>query len=229
MKHTVSTLINSRKLFFGNMLLLLLLSILSLTLFGRSIAFIPSNAYHPFWLNVFFINYTFIGNGLFVICMAAVIMIRFKKMREGTALLYGFIFSDIIIQVLKNINHISQPALFIEQGQYIFSPADISTGSFISGHTTIAFAWITVLVLIIKNPVWQLPLLAAAILLGYSRIYLAQHFLMDIVIAAVTGTISGIAGVYLAYYSKGYQFHFKKLVSIHKNRMIPAGENIQPV
>lgn len=232
MNHNMQTLINSRKLFFQIMLLLLAAAFLLWLFFGKTFASVSLHDPHPFWLNVFFINYTFMGNGLFVVCLALVLIFRFKKNQQGIAILYGFFLSVVVIQLLKNIDNLSNPVISFEQGQTVFTANNISLidlGSFISGHTTIAFALATVLSLTIKNSKWQLLLLAAALLLGYSRIYLEQAFLPGIIIAAVVGTVSGITAVYLAYYFKGYGYYFQKSFRMHKRVAIPVEENVQIV
>lgn len=118
------------------------------------------------------------------------------------------------MQVIKNIIHAPRPKLFFESGQYLFFLDGITRAghsSFPSGHTATAFAMGTVLVIMIKNKKWQLPILFAAILVGYSRIYLAQHFLLDIIIGAFIGFAIGILSVYLAENSKGIKYKFKKM------------------
>ena len=231
MKQNFRALITSRKLFFQAMLFLLLIATLSLLFFGRSFAFISINAYHPFWLNVFFINYTFMGNGLFIIGLAVVLIFWLKKKQQGVTMLYGFFLSGIAVQLLKNISNLSHPVILLEQGQNLFSANNITLtdhGSFISGHTATAFALATILMMTIKNSKWQLPLLIAAILLGYSRMYLSQNYLSEIMIAAIVGTVSGISAVYLGYYFKGYRFYFKKFFRMHKRDVISRERNIQP-
>ena len=54
------------------------------------------------------------------------------------------------------------------------------------------------MVLMANNKTTQLALLTAALLVGYSRIYLGQHFLLDVIVGAVIGTASGIIGFYIA-------------------------------
>jgi len=227
----IRTLTGKRRLFFTVAFLLLLVSTLALFFLGNGFAYFAHNEQHPFWLNVFFINYTFMGNGLFVICLALVLMFRFKRKKEGMALLCGFFLSGIAVQLLKNINRLSHPTIFFEEGQRLFLANNISAVDsigFISGHTTIAFMFATVLVLIIKNAKWQLPILAGALLLGYSRIYLAQNHLQEILIGAVIGIISGTTAVYFAYCLKSYQYYFKKFFGMHRNETMSAERNIQP-
>jgi membrane-associated phospholipid phosphatase len=72
-------------------------------------------------------------------------------------------------------------------------------------------------------------LLFAALLLGFSRIYLAKHFLLDVLVGSVAGTFSGITAVYLCYYFKGSGYYFKKLFNQNTNIPSSSGRNIQPV
>lgn len=61
--------------------------------------------------------------------------------------------------------------------------------SFPSGHTTAAFVAFAVLALAMKKPAWQIFSFAIATIIGISRVYLSQHFLMDIVGGAIFGSI----------------------------------------
>ncbi len=179
--------------------LLFITGILMLLFQGKSATFISLNSIHPFWLNVFFINYTFMGDGIFAICLVAIFIFYFRRKQAGLAMLYAFLFSGLVVQVIKNLVDSPRPKLFFEHGQYLFFMDGVSlsnNSSFPSGHTATAFAIATVLILFLKNKKWQLPVLFSAALVGYSRIYLAQHFLMDVLVGALIGTGSGIiAGV----------------------------------
>ena len=59
--------------------------------------------------------------------------------------------------------------------------------SFPSGHTTFAFAIFTCLALFYKKPWQQLFFLLCAVAVGFSRIYLLQHFLRDTVVGSLIG------------------------------------------
>jgi len=230
MKQSTRVFTGNNKLYFMGLLFLFSAGIISLLVFGKDFGSISIHAKHPFWINVFFINYTFMGNGLFAVCLASVFIFYFNRRKEGFALLYGFIISAIAIQLLKNIGNFTYPTLFIEQGQYLFSGEDASLtapGIYVSGHTVIAFALATVFVSVAKKSYWQLPLLFAALLLAYSRMYLAQHFLSDVLIAVLAGTLSGIAAVYLAYKFKGLRYYLTGFFSSIKRRAVSMEENIQ--
>jgi undecaprenyl-diphosphatase len=67
--------------------------------------------------------------------------------------------------------------------------ANVSTASFPSGHTALAF---TIAVMLsdwrpdLKNYLYSL-----AVLIGFSRIYLGAHFLVDVLAGALLGYLIG--------------------------------------
>ena len=64
--------------------------------------------------------------------------------------------------------------------------------SFPSGHTTTAFAIALIMAYIINRKFWCVILLLLALLAGYSRVYLAQHFPLDIFAGMCIGIVSAI-------------------------------------
>ncbi len=195
------SLFTQNKVYFGGLLLTILFGILLLLLNGKAAAFIALNSYHPFYLNVFFINYTFIGDGLFALCLIAIYFFYLKKKQQGFALLYSFLISGLAAQILKNLVNSPRPKLYFEAGTYLNFIEGVTLSGrsgFPSGHTATAFAIATVLVLMMKNKNWQFLILSAALLVGYSRIYLAQHFLLDVIVGALLGCLSGILAFYIA-------------------------------
>ena len=216
--------------YFLGILLFLVVSTLFLIAFGKTVAFLSLNSYHPFWLNVFFINYTFIGDGIFALCLIAVLYFYFKQKKLATSLIYAFISSGLVVQIIKNLIHSPRPKLFFESGQYLFFIDGVThsgKNSFPSGHTATAFAIATVLVVLMKNKNWQIPILFAAILVGYSRIYLAQHFLIDVILGAFVGCATGVLSVYFAKNRKGLGYKFKKLHRIN-SKVSNTPSSVQP-
>lgn len=211
------------RLYFSGLATTLLLALLFPALNSND-AILPGSA-HPFYLNVFFINYTFIGDGIFAGCLAALLVFYFKKKQTGLTLLISFIISSLAIQLTRNFMNAGVPQLYFEAGTYLNFTGGIGVSDdsgFPSGHTAIAFALTTVLVLMIQNKKWQLPLLLAAMLVGYSRIYLAQHFLSDLIVGALMGTIAAVVSFYLV------QSRFSLKGSIKKISQMPAGPASAP-
>ncbi len=61
--------------------------------------------------------------------------------------------------------------------------------SFPSGHTTVAFAFFFSLALCVKQRKFAMLFFFTALAVGYSRIYLSQHFLLDVFAGAILGTV----------------------------------------
>lgn len=222
---TTPSMLQQNKIYFSGLLTVLLSGFILLLVNGKAAAFISLNSYHPFLLNVFFVNYTFIGDSVFALCLIAVLLFYYKKKQEGLALLYSFLLAGIIVQTIKNLVSTPQVKLFFEPGQYLHSVDEINLANFPgfpSGHTATVFAIATVIVLMMKNKNWQLIILIAAIIGGYSRMYLAQHFLLDIMIGIMIGSVSGILAVYLAKNIKGIKRSIKKMHRLSPGASSPS-------
>lgn len=65
-------------------------------------------------------------------------------------------------------------------------------GSFPSGHTASVFALAIFLIIVLPYRWYSWLILLFACIVGYSRIYLSQHFPVDVWAGAMIGTFSGI-------------------------------------
>lgn len=135
---TTQLVFRQNKTYFTGLLTLIFFSGVFLLISGKTAAFIALNSYHPFLLNVFFINYTFMGDGFFALCLIALIIFYFKRNEQGRTLLYSFLISGIAVQIIKNLASFPRPKLFFEAGQYLHFIDGVSlakNSSFPSGHT----------------------------------------------------------------------------------------------
>lgn len=156
---------------------------------------------HSFLLSVIFINITFCGDGVFAFCLCALLLCSRNKKQLCLMVLYSFSVAASIVQGLKNIILAGGLKIYFEPGRIEHAVNQNVTETFSvfpSGHTAAAFALATAFVLILPNKKWQLPVLGAALVVGYSRIYLAAHTLQDVIAGAFIGTISAVA-VYITY------------------------------
>jgi membrane-associated phospholipid phosphatase len=221
----LSVVLSQNKIYFAALLTILFSGAVFLVFNGKEAAFISLNSYHPFYLNVFFINYTFMGDGIFALCLIAMMYFYFKRKQYALALLYSFLISGLVSQLLKNLISSPRPKLYFEAGTYLnFINGVTLSGSsgFPSGHTATAFAIATVLALMMKNKKWQLLILPAAALVGYSRIYLAQHFLLDVIAGALLGSISGVLAFYIAQNRVNIKIAFKKMHRVSSQTQSPT-------
>ena len=193
--------LKNTKLYFLSFMLLWFSGCLYMLFSDMPAGAFPLSGKWPVLVNVFMINFTFMGDAVFAVCLALLLFFYYRRKKESLAVFLAFACTESAIQVMKYFGDIpAGPHLYFEDGQTLFyhnlDAANIYTGS-VSGHTAIAFALATVLVLICNNARWQWPLLAGAILMGYSRMYLAGHLFADVLIAALPGMVSGLLSFYI--------------------------------
>ncbi len=211
--NTLVCAIKKKLLYFVLLFSILASGAIWLAISGKAASFLILNRYHSFLLDQFFIRFTYVGDGIFAIVLSVLYLIWFKKNKTGWMLLYAFLLSGLIAQIGKNLFPSPRPRLFFEHS-HILSFIDGVTlsnnSSFPSGHTTTAFAVATVLVLMLKYAQWQWIVLLVALGVGFSRIYLGQHFLGDVLAGMLIGTLSGLICVWGVASNKIKTFSFKK-------------------
>lgn len=109
-----------------------------------------------------------------------------------TCLLFG-IFFPVVIRLSKlYFNHPRPLTWFSDQPVHTVSWLDnLYWQSFPSGHTFGAFGFFLLLSLYLpsgRKP-WSLFFFLLALACGYSRIYLGQHFFLDVYAGSIAGTI----------------------------------------
>lgn len=148
---------------------------------------------NPFSDNIFKII-TFFGDGIFVILVSLLFLL--KKIRYTFYVLSVYIFSGIFVQLGKRIIWPDAPrpsAVFGEGILHLVNGIKLhSAHSFPSGHTASAFGLFFILCFFIKNKMLKWTFFSMAILVGYSRIYLNQHFLIDVLAGSAIGVICAI-------------------------------------
>jgi undecaprenyl-diphosphatase len=212
------------------LLLTALLTVICLML-DFSPMLIPIGSTHPFWLNVFFINYTFIGDGVFACCLVLILFFYFKKKQEALLMLSGFFISFIVIQVIKNLLGNGSLDLYFEQGQYLFFTKEenlVNAHAFPSGHTAFAFVIATTWVLRIKKIHWQCLVILGGLLLGFSRMYLAAHTILDITAGMLIG-VTSVLCVHLYLHSNVKHFAKHRWYRANRNDTSFNSGNIMPI
>lgn len=144
---------------------------------------------------------THVGDGLMAVAICVLWLLQ-KKWSRAIVLFAAFAVSGILAQLVKHSVEAPRPYVFFENnGQQIDAVEGVKLlsnfKSFPSGHTATSFALATSLVLLM--PWWQKRwwlAFVAAVGIGYSRVYLGQHFLQDVLAGSVLGVLSA-AAVYL--------------------------------
>jgi len=158
---------------------------------SRSGGFKDLNLYHSPGLNSFFFYYTNLGDGLFSIFLVLIFLLL-RKFDLALQILLAFLLSGLLSQILKATIISPRPRDFFSVNDQIYIVDGLTLGgkaSFPSGHTASAFALATSLALFARNKMLGILYLVLAILVGYSRIYLSQHFPADVFGGAVIGVL----------------------------------------
>jgi membrane-associated phospholipid phosphatase len=88
--------------------------------------------------------------------------------------------------------------------------------SFPSGHATSAFAIFTSLALVSNNKFLKIIFFLFAFLSAFSRTYLSQHWLVDITIGSLIGTLFSLVLYFAFYQSNKLQNLNKPLFNFNK-------------
>ncbi len=153
-------------------------------------------------LDFFFKYWTHLGDGVFVGVLFIGLLVW--KWRLAMIFLALGLAQLLFSQGLKRLvfRDIPRPTRYfdgITDLQLIEGVQHHGSFSFPSGHTITAFAIATFFAIIFrKNKGLSTAILASAILVGVSRIYLLQHFLRDVLAGSLIGVVIAI-GVYLLF------------------------------
>lgn len=169
-----------------------------LLIYGKIESHLMLNLYHNKSLDTFFKYFTQIGG--WIPCAVAGILLICKKWRVAIVILAGQLIATLITTPIKRLIRAPRPSAVLSDLGIQFPTIEgvdlHSTLSFPSGHTSAAFAF-CIAIAIFCTKTWQKQLcLLIAFLVGYSRIYLSQHFIEDILAGAVIGLFSA----YTAYF-----------------------------
>ncbi len=166
---------------------------IALLVYSKEESFFIVNGIYSTFGDVFFKVVTHLGDGLFfVLIVLALALYRYRLALLG---LIVFVASSVIAQVLKVtlFDKAKRPVAYFEHNIDIHFVEGVTRhvkNSFPSGHTTTAFALALFLVLAfeLRKSGWAMAIIA--ILVGYSRVYLAVHFPVDVYFGSLIGVLT---------------------------------------
>jgi len=213
---TLKSVFKQNSIFFISYFCLLVIAIFVWIVYSKPDGFILLNPYHSSFLNVFFIGVTLIGDGIFSVVLS-IILFFFNKKFLSLMIFSSFAISGIVTQIFKLFISEARPGLFLAKTNYPYFIEHVTLHnfhSFPSGHSTSAFALVAILSFAIKNKNYSILFLIIGALVGYSRIYLGQHFITDVAIGSIIGVLfSIICWIWFEKYFKRISINSKKPVS----------------
>jgi membrane-associated phospholipid phosphatase len=139
---------------------------------------------------------TMMGNGVVITIILAVLLTIPKLQNRWyfLAALFSALLSSLFVQLVKNLVNAERPLKFFSNADWLHTlPAweQNMHYSFPSGHSCGAFSMFSLLacLLPLRFRFWGALFFVLALLVGYSRMYLAQHFFEDVYAGSIVGTL----------------------------------------
>ena len=203
---TIESVYKENRVFFLGYFFLLAVALFIGLSYSKEAGFFLLNPYHTRFLDFVFEGITLLGDGIFsvVFCLALLLV---KRRYLSFIVFISFATSGIVAQVLKYYISEARPAIFLEKANYPYFIENVTLHnfhSFPSGHTTSIFALVSIIAFAIKDKKYAIPLLLIGLLVGYSRLYLGQHFILDVTVGSILGVIFSILTwmIFQSFYQK---------------------------
>jgi membrane-associated phospholipid phosphatase len=170
-------------------LILLIICFVIECLYTKDTIYFTVNGWHTPTGDLLFPYITDMGSGL--TCVFITLALLLYNYRMGFLMGTSYAITSIAAQVLKRIFSAPRPILYFHdkiKSLYLVKGVEMfSTNSFPSGHSVSAFSTAVVLAYITPKKYWLVLYFVLAVLTGYSRMYLSEHFFEDVVAGSAFG------------------------------------------
>lgn len=158
---------------------------------GRQWALHNRNSFNDNFFDFDNLSNMVIGAGVVGVYGFGLIHRNTKVRRIGLQLAEATFYATGVTYIFKTLAGRNRP--FLNTGHKDFNPIQTKENntSFPSGHTTIAFAFSTVMAHQIDNIFWKVGWYSAATLVGALRVYHDKHWVSDIVLGSAIGYFIG--------------------------------------
>jgi membrane-associated phospholipid phosphatase len=195
----LKTILNSNPWFIYPYISLLTFSIVILLFLEKTDIQLAINRLHnPFFDWVFKYSTTLAEGVSIVLLLILTLIIRY---RWTIVFSFALVANSIVVYLLKKLlfSDTERPMVFFSQlsDWHAVNGVHLHTNmSFPSGHTAAAFTMFFSLAICLKNKALGLLFFIASFMVGYSRMYLSQHYLRDVVVGSIIGIIISILSYY---------------------------------
>lgn len=167
-------------------------------IYGKDQSFLMINGNHSTRADYFFNYVTYLGDGLIWVPLF-VYTLAYKR-DFFIAVLTALVICTLITHFCKRVVFADEPRPLrllqdLARAVPLMAGRDSYSNSFPSGHTSTAFTFALLLAFLVRRnfAMFVFPLLA--FLVGYSRVYLAQHFVTDVLVGSVIGIFSSYLAI----------------------------------
>ena len=198
MKTSMNEVLRRIKTFLIPYLVILCICLVIKLVFTKSEIYFAVNAhYDPFvdWIEPYV---TDIGNGWTAVAIAAILTLF--NYRKALIVASSYAVTSLSAQVIKYIFDAPRPLLYfkdqVDRIHLVKGVEMLHVHSFPSGHTVSIFTLGVIFTYWSKNKAWGPVFLLIAVMVGYSRMYLSQHFFEDVTAGSVIGVIITVIWLY---------------------------------
>ena len=182
-------------------LFVMILALFILVLMGSYEFSVKVNNQSSLIFDYFFKYITFIGDGVLLYILSFVLIIFSRKW--ALLSIISLLITTIFVQILKRLlfDNFYRPSRYfkylIDDGSWhLVDGVELyDRFSFPSGHTALSFCFFIIICYYLKSNFWSLLLIMLAFLVGFSRIYLTQHFLIDVWFGSLIGSLISLLAI----------------------------------
>ena len=188
---------------------------LALLVYDQQVLFSIVNTNHTRWLDTAMHWITRMGEGVFGGIILLILLSReaFRNWWYFSAAVLCNLVPALLTQYVKSLVNAPRPLNVFRDADWVHHIPEwerLFERSFPSGHTCAGFSLFCFLSLILlpKDKWWGLIFFILAMLVGYSRIYLAAHFFLDVYVGSIIGVFFNI--LVLMIMRKYTQYFYKR-------------------
>jgi membrane-associated phospholipid phosphatase len=177
---------------------------IALLAYDQQVLFATFNTHHTMQMDVLMVYITRMGEGVFGAIILAMILTResFRNWWYFSAAVLCNLLPALLTQYIKSAINAPRPLNVFKDADWIHYVPEwdrLLERSFPSGHTCSGFSLFCFLAFILTPKYKWLALVcfALAMLVGYSRMYLAAHFFLDVYVGSIIGVVFTILVVSL--------------------------------
>ena len=198
MNISIKDVLKQIKPFFILYLMLVACCLVIKLLYTKDEIYFAVNVRHTDFLDTVEPYITDLGNGWTIVILSVIVALF--NYRVAFLLMTTFIITSLSVQAAKFIFDAHRPKLYFQKEigklHFVKGVEMLSYNSFPSGHTLTAFATGILLTYLAKNKSWSVLLLLYGLMVGFSRMYLSEHFFEDVVGGSIMGVVITIIWVW---------------------------------
>ena len=195
------TFIKSNLYFLVPLVAFLSLGGVLLYMYDKETLLITINSKYSAFGDFFFQYYTHVGDGSFYLFLSFLTLLFVSKYK-AILMIVSYAFTSLIAQLIKynipgqNFRPRSHFWFDSDRIHFVDGVEIMVSHSFPSGHTTSAFSMFLLFSIFAKNRFLSFLFFIMALMVGYSRMYLGQHFFEDVYGGAIIGTTLTLLSYY---------------------------------